>query len=36
MGLFRGKETVPVDRMAVAGLATFSVAPNGYRYVKAL
>ena len=36
MGLLRGKATVPVDRMAVAGLATFKVAPNGKRYVRAL
>ena len=36
MGLLSGKDTVPVDKMAVAGLATFNVAPNGNRYVKAL
>lgn len=36
MGLFRGKQTDPVDRTATAGFITFSVAPNGYTKVRAL
>ena len=32
-GRLRGNETDPVERTATAGLATFKVAPWGYRKV---
>lgn len=28
-GLFKGNETVPLERIGIAGFAVFNVAPNG-------
>ena len=36
MGLFRGNETLPVERTETAGFMTFSVAPYGYTNVSDL
>lgn len=36
IGRFKGYETVPELRTGMAGFSTFSVAPNGYTYVKLL
>lgn len=36
IGLLRGNETLPVDKTATAGRATFNVAPIGYTKQTAL
>lgn len=36
IGRFSGVLTLPVDKTAMEGLATFRVAPNGYRNDSAL